>query len=89
MVKNNAVLATVMFALVVSVTSVSFTFYQLYENNRAKHIDSIFSKHALISQIYHSYINKQISQPIFEANLAFYDLEEINQEAAYTAIVRQ
>lgn len=89
MVKNNAVLATVMFALVVSVTSVSFTFYQLYENNRAKHIDSIFSKHALISQIYHSYINKQISQPIFEANLAFYDLEEINHEASYTAIIRQ
>lgn len=89
MVKNNAVLATVMFALVVSVTSVSFTFYQLFENNRTKHIDSIFAKHALISQIYHSYVNKQISQPVFEANLAFYDLEEINKENVYTKVIRQ
>lgn len=89
MVKNNAVLATVMFALVVSVASVSFTFYQLYENNRAKHIDSIFAKHALINQVYHSYINKQISQPVFEANLAFYDLEEVNKEGLSTTIIRQ
>lgn len=89
MVKNNAVLATVMFALIVSATSVSYTFYQLYENNRTKHIDSIFAKHALISQIYHSYINKQISQPIFEANLAFYDLEDIAKETESTTIIRQ
>lgn len=88
MVKNNAVLATVTFALVVSVASVSFTFYQLYENNRTKHIDSIFAKHALISQIYHSYVNKQISQPIFEANLALYDLEEINKERLSSTIMR-
>ncbi|HEX5330405.1 ArsS family sensor histidine kinase [Sulfuricurvum sp.] len=89
MVKNNAVLATVVFALVVSVSSVSYTFYQLYQTNRAKHIDNVFTKHSLISQIYHTYIIKQISQPIFEANLAFYDLEEIYDEAVYETIIRQ
>lgn len=88
MIKNNAVLATVMFALVVTVTSVSYTFYQLYETNRAKHIDNIFTKHSLISQIYHTYIIKQISQPMFEANLALYDLEEIVDEKKYEFIIR-
>ncbi|MBV5320545.1 MAG: HAMP domain-containing histidine kinase [Sulfuricurvum sp.] len=88
MVKNNAVLATVVFALVVSISSVSYTFYQLYETNRAKHIDNIFTKHSLISQIYHTFITKQISQPIFEANLAFYELEEITGASEYEKIIR-
>jgi len=89
MIKNNAVLATVAFALVVTVTSVSYTFYQLYETNRAKHIDNIFSKHSLISQIYHTYLIKQISPPMFEANLALYDLNEIMEEEAYETIIRE
>ncbi len=88
MIKNNAVLATVIFAMAVTVSSVSYTFYQLYENNRAKHIDNIFSKHSLISQIYHTYLVKQISQPIFEANLALYNLDEVLDHHAYEAIVR-
>lgn len=89
MIKNNAVLATVLFALVVTVTSMSTTFYQLYQTNRAKHIDNIFTKHSLISQIYHTYLIKQISQPMFEANLALYDLEEITDEVMYERIIRQ
>jgi two-component system OmpR family sensor kinase len=89
MIKNNAVIATVVFALVVTVTSVSYTFYQLYETNRTKHIDNIFGKHALISQIYHTYLLKQISEPMFEANLALYDLDDISAKEKYEEIVRQ
>jgi two-component system, OmpR family, sensor kinase len=89
MIKNNAVLATVIFAMLVSISSVSYTFQQLYKTNRTKHIDNIFTKHSLISQIYHTYISRQISQPMFEANLALYDLEEINNEATYETIIRQ
>jgi two-component system, OmpR family, sensor kinase len=89
MIKNNAVLTTVVFALVVTVSSVSYTFYQLYETNRTKHIDNIFTKHSLISQIYHTYIIKQVSQPMFEANLALYNLEEITDKREYEAIIRQ
>lgn len=89
MIKNNAVIATVIFALVVTVTSVSYTFYQLYETNRAKHIDNIFGKHALISQIYHTYLLKQISEPMLEANLALYDLDDISAKEEYEEIVRQ
>ncbi len=88
MIKNNAVLATVVFAMAVSVSSVSYTFYQLYESNRAKHIDNIFTKHSLISQIYHTYLIKQISQPIFEANLALYNLDEVLDHHKYEAVIR-
>jgi len=88
MIKNNAVLATVLFALFVTVASVSYTFYQLYQINRTKHIDNIFTKHSLISQIYHTYLLKQISEPMFEANLALYDLEEITGKELYEQIIR-
>lgn len=74
MIRRNAVLLTVLFALAVTVGSVSYTFYQLYQTNRAKHTDNLFSKYSLISQIYNTFLLKQISLPILEANLAIYDL---------------
>lgn len=89
MIKNNAVLVTVLFAMTVTVVSVSTTFYQLYEINRVKYIDNIFTKHSLISQIYHSYLLKQISQPMFEANLALYDLYEVVDAHAYKKITER
>lgn len=89
MIRNNAVLATVLFTLVVSLSSVSYTFYQLYQINRSKHIDNIFTKHSLISQIYHTYLTKQTSQPMFEANIALYNLDEITDQNIYESIIRQ
>lgn len=86
--KRNAVLLTVLFALAVTVTSVSYTFYQLYQTNRAKHIDNLFSKYSLISQIYNSFLLKQISLPILEANLAVYDLYVVQNEQ-YDQITKQ
>lgn len=88
MLKNNAVLVTVVFAFAVTVGSISSTFYELYLTNRAKHIDSIFTKNSLISQIYHTYLIKQISQPMFEANLALYSLEEVIDQYEYDTIIR-
>ena len=87
-IKRNAVLLTVIFALSVTVTSVSYTFYQLYQTNRAKHIDNLFDKYSLISQIYNSFLLKQISVPILEANLAVYDLYIVN-DAVYKQVTRQ
>jgi two-component system OmpR family sensor kinase len=80
MIKRNAVLLTILFTFLVTVSSVSYTFYQLYEINRTKHIDGLFGKYSLISQIYNSFLLKQISQPILEANLAVYDLYAISGE---------
>jgi two-component system, OmpR family, sensor kinase len=87
--KRNAVLVTVLFALSVTVLSVSYTFYQLYETNRTKHIDNLFTKYSLISQIYNSFLLKQISLPMLEANLTVYDLYVINNTAEYDDITSQ
>lgn len=88
MLKRNGVFFTVLFALGVTIASVSYTFYQLYETNKTKHNDNMFGKYALISQIYHTFLLKQISFPIFETNLAMYDLYAIEQEALYREITK-
>ncbi len=87
-IRRNAVLLTVLFALVVTVASVSYTFYQLYQTNRAKHIDNLFSKYSLISQIYNTFLLKQISVPILEANLAVYDLYIVN-DTVYKQVTKE
>ena len=88
MLKRNGVFLTVLFALGVTLSSVSYTFYQLYQTNRTKHNDNMFGKYALISQIYHTFLLRQISFPIFETNLAMYDLYAIEHEAQYQEITR-
>lgn len=89
MIRRNGVFFTVLFAFVVTVGSVSYTFFQLYHSNRAKHIDNLFTKYSLISQIYHTFLLKQISLPILEANFAVYDLYVIDKESAFTSITEQ
>lgn len=86
--RRNAVLVTVLFALAVTVTSVSYTFYQLYQTNKSKHIDNLFNKYSLISQIYSSFLLKQISVPILEANLAVYDLYIVD-DTVYKQVTKQ
>lgn len=88
MLKRNGVFLTILFALGVTVSSVSYTFYQLYQTNLAKHNDNMFGKYALISQIYHTFLLKQISLPIFETNLAMYDLYPIERESQYQQITK-
>lgn len=88
MVKNNAVLVTVAFALFVTISSISYVFYALYQINRERHYDTIFAKHDLISQIYHTYLQQQVSDPMFQANLALYNLDDIRNEEEYILITK-
>jgi two-component system OmpR family sensor kinase len=88
MIKKNGVFVTVLFAFIVTVSSVSYTFYQLYQSNRAKHTDNLFNKYSLISQIYHTFLLKQISITILEANLAVYDLYVINDKSQFKSITQ-
>ena len=88
MIKRNGVFLTVLFAFIVTVSSVSYTFYKLYQSNSAKHIDDLFNKYSLISQIYHTFLLKQISITILEANLAVYDLYVINNESQFKSITQ-
>ncbi len=88
MLRNNAVLVTVTFALFVTFATVSYTFYQLYLNNKTKHIENIFQKHSLISQMYYTYVTKQISTPLYDANLALQALEEIKNSSLQDQVLR-
>ncbi|MDP3465742.1 MAG: ArsS family sensor histidine kinase [Sulfuricurvum sp.] len=88
MIKRNGVFFTVLFAFTVTLGSVSYTFFQLYQNNRAKHIDNLFTKYSLISQIYHTFLLKQISFPLLEANLAIYDLYIIDKSSDFRQITK-
>jgi uncharacterized membrane protein YozB (DUF420 family) len=89
MLQRNGVFFTILFALIVTVSSVSYTFYQLYQTNRSQHINNMFGKYALISQIYHTFLQKQISLPVFVTNLAMYDLYAVEHEAHYREIIEE
>ncbi len=88
MIKRNGVFITVLFAFIVTVSSVSYTFFKLYQSNSAKHTDNLFNKYSLISQIYHTFLLKQISLTILEANLAVYDLYVINSKSEFELITK-
>ena len=70
--RKHAVLITVLFALVVTIISVSAVFWEFYKLNKHQYIDHIFSKHGTITQIYREHLQKKTSQIMLEANLAVY-----------------
>ena len=70
--KRHAVLITVLFALVVSLISVSIVFWEFYKLNKEQYINHIFSKHTTITQIYTQHQQKDTSAVMLEANLAVY-----------------
>jgi len=72
--KKNAVLITVLFALVVTLFSVSVVFWEFYKLNKQQYIDHIFTKYSIITQIYRANQQTNSSQILLEANLAIYKL---------------
>ena len=72
--KKNAVLITVLFALVVTLFSVSVVFWEFYKLNRQQYINHIFTKYSIITQIYRANQQTNSSQIMLEANLAIYKL---------------
>ena len=54
--------------------SVTYTFWQLYNVNKRDHINSLFMKNSIITQIYRLHLHRNTSDTIFEANLAVYNL---------------
>ncbi len=79
--KRHAVLLTVLFALSVTIFSVSYTFREFYQLSRTQYINNTFVKYNVISQIMREYIQKETSMAILEANLAVYDLDLLYDEA--------
>ncbi len=73
--KKHAVLITVLFALTVSLVSVSVIFWEFYKLNRQQYIDNIFTKYSVITQIFTQHKQKANSEIMLEANLAVYNFK--------------
>jgi len=78
--KKHAVLFTVLFALIVSLVSVSAIFWEFYKLNKKQYIDHIFTKYSVITQIYKQHQQRGSSEIMLEANLAVYKLEVVQKE---------
>jgi len=78
--RQNAVFLTILFALIVTLSSVTYTFLQFYKLNRTQHNNNIFTKYSVITQIYRQHMQKNTSTVLLEANLAVYDLYPVTGE---------
>ncbi len=74
MIKKNAVLITVLFALSVALVSISAIFWEFYKLNKQQYINHIFTKYSVIAQIYREHMQRSSSEIMLEANLAVYEL---------------
>jgi len=73
--QKHAVLITVLFALVVTLFSVSAVFWEFYKLNKQQYINHIFTKYSIITQVYRAHQQQQSSMIMLEANLAVYKLQ--------------
>ncbi|MCD6433675.1 MAG: HAMP domain-containing histidine kinase [Sulfurimonas sp.] len=73
--QRHAVLITVLFALIVTLVSVSMVFWEFYKLNKQQYIDNIFTKYSIITQIYRIHQQTKSSHVMLEANLAVYNLQ--------------
>jgi len=84
--RRNAVLLTILFAFAVTLSSVTYIFWEFYKNNRTQYIDSIFNKYTVIAQIYREHLMKHTSDAILEANLAVYGLSRVESSEKTKAV---
>ncbi len=79
--KKHAVLITILFALSVTLISVSAVFFEFYKLNKQQYIDQIFTKYSVITQIYRAHYLSNSSDIMLEANLAVYKLLKIKDKS--------
>lgn len=70
--KKRAVVLTVLFAMLVTLFSVSSVFWEFYKLDKQQYINQIFTKYSVITQIYKNHEQKDSNDIMFEANLAVY-----------------
>ncbi len=85
--KKHAVLITVLFALVVTLVSVSAIFWEFYKLNKQQYVDHIFTKYSVITQIYRDHQQKKNSGIMLEANLAVYKLQVTKKKSQQNEIL--
>ena len=86
--RKNAVLITVLFALTVTLVSVSAVFWEFYKLNKQRYISHIFAKHLTITQIYRQHKEDLTSQIMLEANLAVYKFVLEKDETRQETIIK-
>jgi len=74
-----SILITVLIALVVTLSTVSFTVWEFYQLNRQQYLSNIFSKNELVRQIYGDTIHRQGNETMFENNLGLYNLKIVHE----------
>lgn len=72
LLRKHAVFLTVLFAMVVTLISVSAVFFEFYKLDKQQYINHIFTKYSVITQIYKNHEQKESNDIMFEANLAVY-----------------
>lgn len=87
-IRQHAVLITVLFALVVTLFSVSIIFWEFYKLNRQQYINNIFTKYSVITQIYREHQQRESSEIMFEANLAVYKFRIEKDKGIQKAILK-
>ncbi|MEA1982690.1 MAG: ArsS family sensor histidine kinase [Campylobacterota bacterium] len=85
--KQHAVLITVLFALSVSLVSVSITFWEFYKLNKQQYIDHIFTKYSVITQIYREHKQRNNSEIMLDANLAVYKMQIMKEASKQKSII--
>ena len=76
-----------MFALSITLLSVSAIFWEFYKLNKQQYIDHIFTKYSVIVQIYKENQQRKSSEVMIEANLAVYKLFLIKEETERKQII--
>ncbi len=87
--KQHTVLITVLFALIVTVATVSVVFFEFYKLNKQQYINHIFTKFSIITQIYRAHEQKNSSQTMLEANLAIYQLQIIKDKESQKSVLKK
>jgi len=72
--RQHSVLLTVLFALFVTIFSVSVVFWEFYKLNKKQYIDHMFSQYSTMNQIYREHLQRKSPDIMLEANLAVYDM---------------
>ena len=85
--QKHAVLITVLFALIVSLVSVSAIFWEFYKLNKEQYINHIFTKYSVITQIYRDHQQKKNSEIMLDANLAVYKLQAVREKKLQKVII--
>ena len=89
MIRHHGVLITVLFALILTLVSVSAIFWEFYKLNKQQYIDHIFTKYAVIIQIYKENQQRQNENVMLEANLAVYKLFLVKDKKQENAIIKE